>query len=434
MAQFRTDTNKISSDQVKSRYEINMLSDGITPSGTLTDAFGRLRVSEPFTLFDSFHRYRENRKWVTLKEGSGNTEYKIHESAVNMTVGTTAGDKVYRTTKRVFAYQPGKSLLILNTFAMNEPKANLVQSLGYFNAENGIYLKNDGQKNYLVLRSNVTGNVGETTVAQEDWNFDKFDGNGYSSLIAENPLLVSRTNIFWIDLEWLGVGDVRCGFFVHGKPLVAHVFHNDNVNLTTYMTTAILPLRYEIENVGETSSNSSLKQICSSVISEAGYDLKGTQRTIGVPTSTPKDLGTAGTFTPIVSIRLKDANKDAVVIPSGGSFFGVTNNTSYRYKIITGGTLENASWQSVSADSSVEYDLSATSITDGTDRAQGYVHVSSGSGAASHELRADEFFSWQLERDEFASSNNGIIFTIAAAGTGSGNDGLGHISWQEITE
>ena len=31
-------------------------------SGTSGDAFGRLRVSDPFTLFDSQHRYQENDK------------------------------------------------------------------------------------------------------------------------------------------------------------------------------------------------------------------------------------------------------------------------------------------------------------------------------------------------------------------------------------
>jgi len=32
------------------------------PTGT-TDAFGRQRISQPFTLFDSSHRYRDNNLW-----------------------------------------------------------------------------------------------------------------------------------------------------------------------------------------------------------------------------------------------------------------------------------------------------------------------------------------------------------------------------------
>jgi hypothetical protein len=43
---------------------------------------------------------------------------------------------------------------------------------------------------------------------------------------------------------------------------------------STYMTTATLPCRYEIENLDTTSTDSTLKQICSTVLSEGGYDLR----------------------------------------------------------------------------------------------------------------------------------------------------------------
>ena len=122
MAQFRTDKNIIDSGQVSTRYEVMMLSDRITPSGTLTDAFGRIRISDSLTLFDSQHRYQDNGKWATANNGTSNTQHILSESAINMNVGTANNDYVYRETTRVFAYQPGKSLLIFNTFAMNEPK------------------------------------------------------------------------------------------------------------------------------------------------------------------------------------------------------------------------------------------------------------------------------------------------------------------------
>ena len=204
MAQFRTDLNKIDSGQVFTRYEVNMLSDRLTPSGTMTDAFGRLRTSEPLTLFDSQHRYQDNGKWATANNGTSNTQHIIHQSAVDLNVGTANNDYVYRETTRVFAYQPGKSLLIMNTFAMNTPKANLTQRIGYFGTDNGIYLENDGTTNYFVLRSNSTGTITETRVAQANWNIDTFDGTGYSSQNGtehSGGLDVTKTNIFWTDVE-----------------------------------------------------------------------------------------------------------------------------------------------------------------------------------------------------------------------------------------
>ncbi len=185
--------------------------------------------------------------------------------SANITSNVTANAEVIRETTRVFSYQPGKSLLMMSSFAMETPKANVRQRVGYYGAENGIYFENDGATNYFVLRSNTTGTITETKVAQTDWSIDKFDGTGYSSQSggAEHAggIDVSKTNILWMDVEWLGVGDVRCGFVVDGKMVPAHVFHNDNRNTVPYMTTASLPLRYEIKNTGITASNSTLKQI-----------------------------------------------------------------------------------------------------------------------------------------------------------------------------
>ena len=321
----------------------------------------------------------------------------------------------------------------MNTFAMNTPKANLVQRVGYFGTDNGIFLENDGTTNYLVLRSNTSGSIVETKVAQSDWNKDKFDGSGYSAQGTgtehSSGLNVSNTNIFWADIEWLGVGDVRCGFVVDGKILPAHIFHNDNLRKVPYMTTACLPIRYEIKNVGVTSSNSALKQICSTVISEGGYALEGKQRSVSGLISAPKDIPTAGTFTPIMSIRLKSDRLDAIVIPNFVEFIGTTNNTTYRYKIVVGGTLTGASWNSAGTTSSVEWDTAATAISGGDDCKIGFLNISAGSGAATTGF-ADGLFKFQLERNSFTGTPT--VFSLVATGATNGNDATGSIDWEEI--
>ena len=181
------------------------MSDRLSPSGTMTDAFGRLRVANPYTIFDSQHQDVENDKWDTLITGSGTKTHLPNESTIKLEIATANNDSIIRETLRTMPYQPGKSLLIMNTFAMGTPKANVVQRVGYYSANNGIYFENDSGNNYVVLRSSVTGNVVETKVAQSDWNIDKFDGTGYSSQGAgpehTGGLDVAKSNLFWLDVE-----------------------------------------------------------------------------------------------------------------------------------------------------------------------------------------------------------------------------------------
>ena len=114
------------------------------------DAFGRTRTSEPLTLFDSSHRYRDNNLWDSLIVGTGSTVgFVTTQGLVNIGIGTTSGDSVIRETTKVFSYQPGKSLLVLNTFVPATPKENLRQRIGYFGADNGMYFEINGTTPYL---------------------------------------------------------------------------------------------------------------------------------------------------------------------------------------------------------------------------------------------------------------------------------------------
>ena len=434
MAQFRTDTNIIDSGQVFTRYEVNMMSDQLSPSGTLVDAFGRLRVVQPFTLFESSHRFADNGLFVTSNTASNSSvTFVENQSTIDMTVGTTENAEVLRETKRVFSYQPGKSLLIINTFAMSTPKANLRQRVGYFGQSNGIYLENDGTTNYFVKRSNTTGTVTETKVSQSNWNVDKFDGTGYSSQIGDedhvNGVDVSKTNIFWMDIEWLGVGDVRCGFVVDGKFLPAHIFHHDNRETTPYMTTASLPLRLEIKNTGDTTGSSTLKQICSSVISEGGYQLFGTQQAVGTPIDSPIDLTTAGTYYPVISLRLKQGRLDAVVILTALSILAISN-AFYNWQIRTGSTSSGGTWVSAGDDSAVEYKINGTSVTGGRTLASGYTGASN-QASGPIDILKEALFKFQLERNSF--TNTPFELSLIAAASFNGADIHGSMDWEEVT-
>lgn len=437
MAQYRTDLKKLDSGQVVTRHEVFMLSDRLSPSGTMTDAFGRVRISNPVTLFDSSHRFNDNGLWATSNT-AGNSSFGFVEnkSLVNMTVETGINSEVIRETTKVFSYQPGKSLLVMSTFAMNPPKENLRQRVGYFSKDNGIFLENDGVKNYFVLRSNTTGTITEERIQQSDWNMDKFDGTGYSAQGVgqehKSGLSVSNTNIMWTDVEWLGVGDVRCGFVVDGKMVPAHIFHNDNKNIEPYMTTASLPLRYEIKNTGVTASSSTLKQICSTIISEGGYELYGTQQAVQTPVDSPVDLTNAGTYYPVISLRLKTSPNrlDAIVILTALSILGITNNAIYNWQVRVNGTTSGGTWVSAGDSSAVEYKIDGGTLSGGRVLASGFTTSTTQSSVPVDILR-EALFKFQLERNSLTSTPYEL--TLCAASQTAGADIYASLDWEEIT-
>lgn len=393
------------------------------------DAFNRLKISTPFTLFDSQNRYQPNEKWDTFGITGGTYSYAVTESAINLIVGTTLGSKVSRETKRVFPYQPGKSLLVLSTFAFNQPKSGLRQRIGYYGMTggatagipyNGVYL----QQNGLTLSMNlVSASLGTTTtVNQADWNGDAFDGTGESG----RALDITKANIFWTDIEWLGVGDLRAGFFVDGKPVIAHTFHNDNVNTTAYMTTACLPIRYELENLTGQTGSSQIKQICSSVVSEGGYEGFSRQYNISTDADSVR-LATAKTYYPILSIRLNPNRLDGIVVPSALNIVTISNATvHYRIALngeFTGGT---PTWQT-HYNGNVDYVVHTGSlgITGYTDILGGYVN--SGSIIDLTGLRTS--FNFQLGRTQTGVSD---VVSIVAAGFTPNVDMAADFSWFEI--
>lgn len=389
------------------------------------DAFGRLRTSHPFTLFDSSHRYADNNLWSTITGGTGNSTFDANRGLMNLNISTGSGCYVYRETKKVFAYQPGKSLLTMNTFTMSPPQENLVQRIGYFGTGNGIFIEQSGSALNLVKRTSISGSLTEVKVPQSEWNGDKLNGSGYS----QYNLDTTKSQIFWNDMEWLGAGTVRMGFVINGKFITAHSFHHANQIEGTYLTTACLPLRYEIFNVGNTSTSGTLKQICSTVISEGGYELRGTQQSIGTPITGAKSLTTAGTLYPLVSLRLKSDKIDAIVVPSAAS--ALTTDTSIcEWRLIKGGTTTGGTWTSAGVDSAVEYNIGGTEISGGTTVAKGFIS-SSNQASSQIDLPKSEVLKFQLERNSF--TNTPTEFTLAISASTASEIAYGSLDWEEIS-
>ena len=393
---------------------------------TSTDAFGRLRVSEPFTMFDSSYRYGDNQLWSTATATGGAAVYNAPQGLMDLNVTTTSGSSVQRQTTKVFAYQPGKSLLVMTTFVCAAPKANLDQKVGYYNTDNGYFLEQDGLTTYFVERSIVSGAVTNTRVAQSAWNVDPMDGTGPSGITLD----ISKAQILWMDLEWLGVGTVKMGFVINGTFYICHEWDHANLITSTYITTASLPLSCEITNTGTTASASTFKQICATVISEGGYALAGFQQSVGTPVTTAKVLTTAGTFYPVVSLRLKTTRLDAIAIVTAISLLGAGNNETFRWEVRAAGATTGGSWVSAGPNSAIEYNLTGTAYTSGRVLAAGYTS-SSNQGSPSVDILKQALFANQFERDPFTATPYEI--TIVMAGAANGTSCYASMDWEEVS-
>jgi hypothetical protein len=386
-----------------------------TIGGTNLDAFGRLRVSEPYTLFDSQNRYIDGDQFSNITATGGNVVYVANESSFNLNVSAASGSSVIRQSKTVQAYQPGKSLLTMNTFAMATLKENLRQRVGYFTTGNGIYFEANGTSLSLVIRSSTTGAVVEERIPQANWN-----GNKLLSGIILDPTL---TQIFWSDIEWLGVGNVRAGFVINGQFIVCHTFQHANQpgNTTVYMTTATLNPRYEITNTGATSGISTMKQICSTVISEGGFTPSTKIGYVTNNTSVTR-VGSANTVTALCSIRLNPAYPDAVVVPAQIDLLLVDVRYG-QFQLIENATF-TTSWSNV-AGSVVQSAIHSNTITDGT-----VVYAGLTSSRDEVEISEDIKKRLQLWRD---ASGTPSTLTLAVAYTASNADLLWKMGWEELT-
>lgn len=279
------------------------------PVSGLIDAFGRQRVSSPYTLFDSKQIHDNAPLYFDDAEVSGSGTSSTHSTdraSTTMAVSaSTAGKRVRQTFQR-FNYQPGKSQLVLCTgvIMLSGGGAGISAAIGYFDDDNGVFLESSDGALGMTIRSSVSGSAVDNTVTQENWNGDKLDGTGASGFTLDQ----GKAQIWWCDIEWLGVGSVRVGFVIDGQFIVCHTFHHANSESSVYMSTPNLPIRYEIENDG-TGAASELEHICSSVMSEGGVQIQGQLQRKSTE-GTHVDANTVDTIYAIVGIRLKTTHLD----------------------------------------------------------------------------------------------------------------------------
>jgi hypothetical protein len=279
----------------------------------------------------------------------------------------------------------------------------------------------------MVIRSSSSGSTVETAIPQSNWNGDTLSGAGGSSNPSGIELNPALTQIFWCDIEWLGVGSVRCGFVIGGQYIVCHTFNHANIpgNTTTYMGTAVLPVRYEISSTGPAGT---MRQICSTVISEGGYSLSGIPSGIGHNLGTSIVLPNDVSFKPLLSIRLKSTQPDAVVLPMDYTIVPV-DQAIIKYRVYSQAVTTGGTWVDMPGNSSVQYNLSPTSIVSGNVTSTGFLISNNQSINTPQDARFD--FTEQLSRNPFTPTM--YEYVIEAATTGTNIDVYASINWQEVT-
>jgi hypothetical protein len=390
-----------------------------------SDMFGRTKVSEPLTIFDSTHRYVSDidAKYSDLTATGGTVTYNINQSSDFLNVTTASGSSVSRESKRVFLYQPGKSLQVLQSFVFAPAKTNLRQRAGYFSRTNGVFLEQVNDEVFFVLRSFASGQIVETRVPQSEWNMDPLDGSGPSDRVLD----LTKSQLLWSEYEWLGVGSVRIGFALDGVFVACHQFNHANIIQGVYMQTAKLPVRYEIENIGPTESNSSLQQICTTVVINGGYENRPTAYTDIFSSGSNISVGTSYVF--IGAIRLHPNRMDAIVLP-GQLDIVPTASGVFEYQFIENATITGGTWVHHSS-GTVQLNKTATSLTGGRILRTGIIN-STNQGPTRAGLEGLDRFANQLGR---TNSDTPISDTYALKiRTLGGNSSVnGSFTWFDLT-
>lgn len=395
--------------------------------GRHLDAFNRLRVSQPTLLFDSQFTYDEGPLlWDTIVTTGGSLTHLPNEGSVQLVINTTSGASIIRQTKQYHRYQPGKSHEAEMTFAFGSSVVNVRKQVGYFDDNNGFFLRqaSDGVIS-IVYRTKVTGSVVDTVVPQSSWNVDKMDGSGPSKKTMD----FTKSQNMLICLQALYVGRVRVGFYVDGLLYYCHHFNLGNLLGTAYITTASLPVRYQVTATGVAAGAASMRQICCMVSTEAGALRERGFQMSADTVLTSRNFG--GTPLPILAVRPKTtfnsiANKGQMLF-EGYDILPVGGTAEFRFRLLYNPVITGGTWVSVDASSIAEYNITGTALTGGIPISSGYIWASSG-------LRLPQSINDTILRYPWCLDGAGqqITFALSCTDVSGTSDVQAAMQWREL--
>lgn len=391
------------------------------------DSFGRLEVAAPIQTFDSKLEYsKEPLVWDERTAGGATTTHLPNESTVRLDVPATTVAKMERRSHRSIPYSPGKGHKAIMTGVMGPSATGIVSRMGLFNDEDGFFLERDSTTEYVVQRTSISGAASDANKhARSTW-LDPLDGSGPSGKTVDFDF----SQILAVDLQWLGVGLVRFFIDLDGEFILFHQISNANVRASVYTKTAVLPISYEISNDG-TGAAASMKHICSTV--QTG----GNPTTVRVHNHAISNRGTVvtvGTNTPILVIRPQL------------TFLGKRNRIQTKvlrfaiqcfvkpvfYQVVWRGAATGGLWAPIT-NSSVEYNVAATTFTGGHVIDENVVAISGTGGNAAGSLAAGGIEQIFLVVGDFSALGDEMAI-LATDYSGGGGSPTAHASfaWEEL--
>jgi hypothetical protein len=380
----------------------------------------RFKISPYQTVFFNTFQYgKETDVWDESITGTASATWNQYSSNIIMQVGSAAGSKVVRQTKNVMRYIPGRGATLTFAIKLESPVAGVRRRFGLFDDNNGVYFEDNGGVYSYVIRSNVTGTVQETRVYRDDWNGEKFDGNGWTGVTADP----TKQQMISINYEWYGAGLVQFNWLMKNETIHSHTFDNANTNNGVWCSTPFLPIRVEIENVTGAAGTHYLYQGSNSLIQEGEPEKLGTLLSIANPI-TGTTMANANTFYPIISLRLKSNNLSAVMLLR--SLQAATNdNTNVYWKLLENTTLTGGTWvDHPDSNSFMQYNITATALTGGTTLLNGFTV-----GGGSSLIEVDNKASLQLGRSSLGSVSD--TYTLACASPNTNKSALAVLNWIE---
>lgn len=353
-------------------------------SGFTFDAFQRLRTGNPYTMLALKQTANDISLFYDNQETSGTgtgSVYNQNRASTILSVGAnTAGTRVFQSKLRGI-YQPGLSLDALLTGVIGDKASGITKRWGYFDDKNGLFFEQDDNTIYIVRRTFVTGAAVDTRISQDNWNIDSLDGNGSSGITLDT----TKSNIYAVSFEWLGVGQVTYSLNINGITIPIHQINNANDLDAVFMSNPNLPIRYEITNDG-TGPASTLETICGVIISNGGI-YNSTKTTSVSRAGIPYTLGLQDVYTPILSVRLKSGEiSTRADIESYQTMLTTTDN--YQTILILNPTITGTNtptWVPIS-NSSLEYDISRTNAAI-VDITSGHI-IGTGYGSSSNQVKS----------------------------------------------
>jgi len=301
--------------------------------GAHVDAFSRLRVSNPVTLFSSQNQYdAEALQWETGTTGTGTApSHSANTRMVAIGCGAGVGTAFIQSYEYV-PYQAGKSQQIFITGLLDTAVASATVDVGVFDANNGIFYRQNGTSGLqFVRRTSTSGSIVNNAVDQADWNIDTLDGTGSTGITLD----ATKVFILVIDAQYLAMGRARIGFDIDGKIVWAHEFLGANVLTVPYMQTLSLP----VQMLTTTASGAKTAYFkCAAISSEGGLESD-----LAYQFTTPEQTVTAanGSDTHIISLRPATTfnsitNRIKLSLVSVNLL--VTGNFPVKYKLCIGST------------------------------------------------------------------------------------------------